>query len=118
MSGQMELPLGGVIEASDMKGVEHFLQRQAVQPVQGGPGERAVTHVVHEGTILGAPGVGKGRPVGLYPIYPATLLAVLDAAAAPVDHGAEHITNQGLHVSEVHLHAPLFPRAKLGTVYG
>jgi hypothetical protein len=47
-------------------------------------------------------------------MHPAKLLAVLDAAAAPVDHGAEHIKNQGLYVRDVHLYAPLYTCAGIG----
>src|SRR5262249_52630467 len=100
MPGQVELRLGSVAEASNMEGVEHFLQRQAVQPIQVGPGECAVTHFVHEGTILGAPGVGKGAPVGHHPMDSSKLYAVLDDAAAPVDYGTEYIKDQGLHLGD------------------
>jgi len=102
MPGQIELCLGGFAETGNIEFSEHFLQCHTVQPVQVGPGEGTVTHFVHEGPILSAPGVGKSVPVGRHSMDSAKLLGVLDDATAPVDHCAEHIKDQCLHLSDVH----------------
>src|SRR4029434_10910943 len=114
MPGQIELRLGGFAETGNIEFSEHFLQRHTVQPVQVGPGESTVTHFVHEGPILSAPGIGKSVPVGRHSMDSAKLFAVLDDATAPVDHCAEHIKDQCLHVSDVHHHAPQCAYANSG----
>src|SRR5215510_2000018 len=117
MPGQIELRLGGFAETGNIEFSEHFLQRHTMQPIQVGPGEGAVTHFVHERPVLSAPGIGKSVPVGRHSMDSAKLFAVLNDATAPVDHCAEHIKDQCLHLSNVHPHAPQCAYANSGVVY-
>ena len=65
----------------------------AVQGVQVGPGEGAAADLVHGGGVGGAPGVGEGGGIEVW--APGGEFG--DEAAAPVDHGAEDVEEEGFY---------------------
>ena len=58
-------------------------------------GNDAVAHLVHGGLIFVAPGIREGEPVERVALRLEDRLALARDRGAPVDHGAEHIEEQG-----------------------
>src|ERR1700733_7028501 len=74
-----------------------------------------LSHVVHRGGINGAPAVDQGGPVGLDAACFRPFGEIVDQAGAPVDHGAEHIEHQRLHVRNIgHDHSRSYCHSGMG----
>ena len=69
-----------------------------MQGVQVGPGQLTGAYLVHIGLVLAPPGVGEPAPVPFDAAGLAEGGALVDNAAAPVNHGAEYVENQCLNL--------------------
>src|SRR5215470_3456362 len=86
--------LVGFAEAADGVFVDELVEALPVQHVEHGPGALSRAHRFHCRLIERAPIVAKARPVEGEAARGAEAAEVIDQAAAPVDHGAEHIEQE------------------------
>ena len=108
-----DLPPRRLVQPGDAELADQPVQRLAMQHIERCPGAFAVPHPVHRRHIGAAPGIDQRRPVGREAACGAEIGQVLDQAAAPIDHRAEHVENQRLHVHRL----PSRPRARSGIAW-
>ena len=94
-----ELPralLAGMLQVALL---QQHLEGFLVQVVDAGPRQLALAHARHLRLVEAAPVVGEAGPVGFESVFLAELGQVLDQAAAPVDHRAEHVEDADFEVA-------------------
>ena len=75
---------------------QQAVEDEAVQLVDARPAQCAAAHALHGGLVAVAPGQGEGVGVHLR----VERLHLAHDAAVPVDHGAEDVEGEHLHIGE------------------
>src|SRR6185437_4611378 len=90
--------LAGMLQAALL---QQHLEGLLVEVVDARPRQLALANAAYLRLVEAAPVVGEARPVGLHPVFLADFGQVLDQAAAPVHHRAEHVEDADLEVAEI-----------------
>ena len=69
-----------------------------MEGVEVGPGQIAVSDLVHIGAVFAAPGVGERAPVAIDALDAAHVGALFGDTGTPIDDGTEHIEDTGPYV--------------------
>jgi hypothetical protein len=88
--------------ASQAEHRQQLAQAFVVQRVERPEADLAAAHALHLRLVARAPQVGQAQPVGVQPLRRPPGAEVARDAAAPVDHGAEGVEDDGLHGGHGH----------------
>ena len=99
--GAVELVALGLVQRGQAETRQQVVQGLAVLAVDVGPGLLTAPHPAHRRLVAGAPGIGQRWPVGGQAEAGLQRLALADQRAAPIDHGAEDVEDQGAHVLKI-----------------
>src|SRR5262245_53819653 len=97
MPNAVDMNLVGFAEARDRVFGQQLVEAFPMQDIEDGPGAAPGTDLFHRRLIERAPIVGEGRPIQLQPALGAEPTQILDDACPPVDHGSEHVEQEGMH---------------------
>ena len=91
-------------EAFNFEFNEQFFEDHSMQIIESGPGDLALTYLVHRRFVSEAPAVGKGDPVDIEVFGLAPGNALGNYRTAPVHNCAEYIEDERFHVGQFAFH--------------
>ena len=96
--GEVELDLGRLVKLLEAEARFDLVEHPPVNDVELHEWRAAEPHLVHRGLVFVAPCIGEIEPVERIAERLEDAFRLARDPGAPVDHGAEHVKEQRLHI--------------------